>query len=196
MPRLILASSSPYRRELLQRLGLPFTCISPDIDETGLLNEGPEALVRRLARGKVDAIAKMHQDAIIIGSDQVASIGKSILTKPGNSKNALAQLQLCSGNTVTFYTSLHVLDGTTGQQYSTVEPFVVGFRELQEAQILRYIELEQPFDCAGSFKCEGLGITLFTHLSGRDPNALVGLPLIELTGMLQQLGVDPLGPQL
>jgi septum formation protein len=193
MKKIILASSSPYRRALLHRLGLPFDSISPDIDETALENEGPAALVSRLAFQKVQAIAQDHPDAIIIGSDQVATINNEILTKPGNIDNAFMQLSTCSGNTVTFYTSLCVLDGTTGNQRKVVEPFIVGFRELSEQQIMRYLEIEQPFDCAGSFKSEGLGVTLFTHLSGRDPNSLVGLPLIELTSILQGLGLDPLG---
>lgn len=192
MKKIILASSSPYRRALLHRLGLAFDSIAPNIDETALENEGPAALVSRLAYAKALAVAAHHPAAIIIGSDQVATINNEILTKPGNIENAFQQLSTCSGNTVTFYTSLCVLDGVSGKHHKIVEPFIVGFRELSEQQIMRYLEIEQPFDCAGSFKSEGLGVTLFTHLSGRDPNSLVGLPLIELTSILQRFGVDPL----
>ena len=193
MKKIILASSSPYRRALLHRLGLPFDSISPNIDETALENEGPAALVSRLAYEKAHIITQDNPNAIVIGSDQVATINNQILTKPGNIETAYMQLSTCSGNTVTFYTSLCVLDGTTGNQRKVVEPFIVGFRDLSEQQIMRYLEIEQPFDCAGSFKSEGLGVTLFTHLSGRDPNSLVGLPLIELTSRLQILGLAPLG---
>lgn len=193
MKKLILASSSPYRRALLHRLNLPFDSISPDIDETPLDNEGPAALVSRLASEKALAVAKDMNNTVVIGSDQVATINNEILTKPGNIDNAFMQLMTCSGNTVTFYTSLCVIDTQTNTQRKIVEPFIVGFRELSEQQIMRYLEAEQPFDCAGSFKAEGLGVSLFTHLSGRDPNSLIGLPLIELTSILQQLGLDPLG---
>jgi len=193
MKKLILASSSPYRSALLQRLNLSFDALSPDIDEAPRKNESPEELVSRLASEKALVIAKDFDHAVVIGSDQVATVNNTILTKPGNINNALAQLMACSGNTVTFYTSLCVVVTQSNTQLNVVEPFTVGFRKLTEQQIMRYLQIEKPFDCAGSFKAEGMGITLFTHLSGRDPNSLIGLPLIALTSFLQQLGLDPLG---
>ncbi|CAI8179101.1 MAG: Maf-like protein YceF [Glaciecola sp. HTCC2999] len=193
MKKLILASSSPYRSALLQRLNLSFDALSPDIDEAPRKNESPEELVSRLASEKALVIAKDFDHAVVIGSDQVATVNNTILTKPGNINNALTQLMACSGNTVTFYTSLCVVDTQSNTQLNVVEPFTVGFRKLTEQQIMRYLQIEKPFDCAGSFKAEGMGITLFTHLSGRDPNSLIGLPLIALTSFLQQLGLDPLG---
>jgi len=193
MKNIVLASSSPYRHALLTRLNLPFQSISPDIDETPLNNEKPDALVSRLAYEKAFAIAKNVDNTVVIGSDQVATINNHILTKPGNMENAITQLLACSGNNVTFYTSLCVVDTQNSKHHQIVDTFTVGFRELSIQQIKRYLEIEKPFDCAGSFKAEGMGITLFTHLSGRDPNSLIGLPLIQLTSILQQLGLDPLG---
>lgn len=193
MKNIVLASSSPYRHALLTRLNLPFQSISPDIDETPLNNEKPDALVSRLAYEKTFAIAKNVDNTVVIGSDQVATINNHILTKPGNMENAITQLLACSGNNVTFYTSLCVVDTQNSKHHQIVDTFTVGFRELSIQQIKRYLEIEKPFDCAGSFKAEGMGITLFTHLSGRDPNSLIGLPLIQLTSILQQLGLDPLG---
>lgn len=193
MKNIVLASSSPYRHALLTRLNLPYQSISPDIDETPLNNEQPDALVSRLAYEKAFAIAKNVDNTVVIGSDQVATINNHILTKPGNMENAITQLLACSGNNVTFYTSLCVVDTQDSKHHQIVDTFTVGFRELSIQQIKRYLEIEKPFDCAGSFKAEGMGITLFTHLSGRDPNSLIGLPLIQLTSILQQLGLDPLG---
>lgn len=193
MKNIVLASSSPYRHALLTRLNLPFQSISPDIDETPLNNESPAELVSRLAYEKAFAIAKNFDNTLVIGSDQVATINNRILTKPGNMENAITQLLACSGNNVTFYTSLCVVDTQNSNHHQIVDTYTVGFRELSIQQIKRYLEIEQPFDCAGSFKAEGMGITLFTHLSGRDPNSLIGLPLIQLTDILLQLGLDPLG---
>lgn len=193
MKNIVLASSSPYRHALLTRLNLPFQSISPDIDETPLNNESPTELVSRLAYEKAFAIAKNFDNTLVIGSDQVATINNRILTKPGNMENAITQLLACSGNNVTFYTSLCVVDTQNSNHHQIVDTYTVGFRELSIQQIKRYLEIEQPFDCAGSFKAEGMGITLFTHLSGRDPNSLIGLPLIQLTDILLQLGLDPLG---
>ena len=193
MKNIVLASSSPYRHALLTRLNLPFQSISPEIDETPLNNESPDALVSRLAYEKAFAIAKNVDNTVVIGSDQVATINNHILTKPGNMENAITQLLACSGNNVTFYTSLCVVDTQNSKHHQIVDTFTVGFRELSIQQIKRYLEIKKPFDCAGSFKAEGMGITLFTHLSGRDPNSLIGLPLIQLTSILQQLGLDPLG---
>ena len=182
---IILASSSPYRRELLGRLAIDFGCSSPDIDESALPDESPHSLVKRLAEQKAQAVAADYPQHLIIGSDQVASLEQRILTKPGNNENAKAQLSACSGKTVTFYTGLSLLNSKTGQQLSCVEPFSVKFRVLNEATIERYIAAEQPLDCAGSFKMEGLGISLFEKLNGDDPNSLVGLPLIRLIDMLK-----------
>ena len=193
MKNIVLASSSPYRHALLTRLNLPFQSISPEIDETPLNNESPTELVSRLAYEKAFAIAKNFDNTLVIGSDQVATINNRILTKPGNMENAITQLLACSGNNVTFYTSLCVVDTQNSNHHQIVDTYTVGFRELSIQQIKRYLEIEQPFDCAGSFKAEGMGITLFTHLSGRDPNSLIGLPLIQLTDILLQLGLDPLG---
>lgn len=186
---IILASSSPYRRELLQRLAIDFDCISPNIDESALPTESAEQLVSRLAQQKAQAVAADYPQQLIIGSDQVASLGQTILTKPGNSDKAMAQLGACSGKTVTFYTGLSLLNSKTGQQQTCVEPFSVKFRMLDTATIERYISAEQPFDCAGSFKVEGLGISLFEQLIGDDPNSLMGLPLIKLVDMLRTEGV-------
>ena len=186
---IILASSSPYRRELLGRLAIDFDCISPDIDESALPDESPEQLVSRLAQQKAQAVAADYQQHLIIGSDQVASLGQTILTKPGNSEKAKAQLGACSGKTVTFYTGLSLLNSKTGQQQACVELFSVKFRVLDKAIIERYISAEQPLDCAGSFKVEGLGISLFEQLIGDDPNSLVGLPLIKLVDMLNTEGI-------
>ncbi len=187
---IILASSSPYRRELLGRLALDFDCSSPDIDESALPGESAQALVKRLAEQKAQAVATSYSQHLIIGSDQVASLEQYILTKPGTIENAKAQLGACSGKTVTFYTGLSLLNSQTGQQLSCVEPFSVKFRVLDEATIERYIALEQPLDCAGSFKMEGLGISLFEKLIGDDPNSLMGLPLIRLVDMLKTHGLN------
>jgi septum formation protein len=186
---LILASSSPYRRALLERLGLTFDCVSPEIDETPG-DERAADLVRRLAHAKAQRIAEEHPAHLIIGSDQVAELDDgSILGKPGHRANAIAQLARLSGRTVTFHTGLCLLNSATGHCQLEVEPFQVRFRTLTDAQIERYVDQEEPFDCAGSFKSEGLGIVLFEAMEGRDPNSLVGLPLILLTDMLAREGV-------
>ncbi len=190
--KLILASSSKYRQSLMHKLGLAFDSIAPHIDETPEHNEGPAALVSRLAKQKALAVAEKHSDAIIIASDQVACLNDSILTKPLTTPNAHAQLSRCSGQTVTFYTSLAVYNGPTNHMDIIVEPYIVGFKTLTDEQIAFYIEQEKPLDCAGSFKCEGLGIALFSFLNGKDFNTLIGLPLIELTRLLEKNGVDVL----
>lgn len=187
--QLILASTSPFRRELLGRLGLPFAIDSPDIDETPLANESPEKLVARLALAKAQAVAARHPDALIIGSDQVAFCKDSILGKPGNHARALEQLQLLSGQTVRFYTGLSLLDSRTQRSETIVEPFDVHFRELTTTQIDSYLMREEPYQCAGAFKSEGLGIALFRRLEGADPNALIGLPLIQLVSLLEKFSV-------
>ena len=189
MPPLVLASTSPYRKELLQRLGLEFTTAAPNVDESRRPSEVPEQLVRRLAEEKARAVATQFPDALIIGSDQVAVIGTEILTKPGTHENAVAQLQRCSGQTVTFLTGLCLFNARSGKAQIEVVPFRVHFRALNAAQIENYLRRERPYNCAGSFKSEGLGIALFDRLEGDDPATLIGLPLIRLTRMLEMEGM-------
>lgn len=189
---LILASTSPYRRALLEKLGLPFACIAPQVDEQPQTGESAQALVERLARAKAAAIAAQYPDALVIGSDQVAVIDGVILGKPHSHDRAFAQLQAASGKAVTFLTGLALVHQAGGRVLSLVEPFEVKFRRLSEQSIEHYLRLEQPYDCAGSFKSEGLGISLFEALQGRDPNALIGLPLIALIDLLTELGYDTL----
>ncbi len=188
-PALLLASSSPFRRQLLDKLGLNFIHQSPDIDESRLAGESPVALVMRLAREKAAALADSHPDTLIIGSDQVAVIGDQVLGKPGTREKAIEQLSAASGQRVTFLTGLCLLNTATGRTQVACDPFHVQFRTLRPAQIERYVDAEQPLNCAGSFKSEGLGIVLFKALEGRDPNTLVGLPLILLTEFLAAEGV-------
>ena len=187
--KLILGSTSPFRKELLQKLGLSFAVDSPDIDETMLEAEQPEQFVQRLALEKAQAVAARHDSALIIGSDQVACIGSNILGKPGTRDKAIQQLTEASGKHVSFYTGLCLLNSASGESQVVCEPFHVHFRELSQEQIERYLDAEQPYNCAGSFKSEGLGISLFERLEGDDPNALIGLPLIKLIAMLEREGV-------
>lgn len=187
---IILASSSIYRRELLQRLHLPFTCISPDINEAAHTDESPEQLVCRLAKEKARAVATLNKQHLIIGSDQVAALDGQILGKPHDLQRATAQLQAASGRSVTFYTGLTLLNSQTGQCQTDCITFTVHFRELTGQQILRYLKAEQPFDCAGSFKSEGLGVSLFRSTEGCDATSLIGLPLIRLVEMLNTEGVS------
>jgi MAF protein len=189
MQKLVLGSTSPFRKELLEKLDLPFSCAAPDADESHLPGESPQDLVQRLARLKANAVAAEHPDALIIGSDQVACVDGNILGKPGNRANAIAQLLSMSGKTVSFYTGLCLLNSKTANSQVLCEPFHVHFRALNTQQITRYVDKEQPFNCAGSFKSEGFGITLFHKLEGDDPNTLVGLPLIRLVKMLDQEGI-------
>lgn len=189
MRPLVLASSSPYRRELLQRLQLPFTCCSPNIDERPLADETPEVLVQRLAVAKARALRAQFLQHLIIGSDQVAVLDGQILGKPGTAATAIAQLTAASGRSVIFYTGLCLLDSASGTIQVDCVPFTVHFRSLSPAQISRYIEREQPLDCAGSFKSEGLGISLFRATEGEDATSLIGLPLIRLCDMLSQAGI-------
>jgi len=187
-PTVTLASTSPFRKELLQRLGIPFTTAAPDVDETPLANESAEALVRRLSEAKARTIASSHR-GLIIGSDQVAATGSKLLGKPGTHERALEQLHYLSGKQVTFHTGLCLLDTQTDTVQVDVIPFSVKFRRLEDNQIERYLQRDQPYHCAGSFKSEGLGITLFEYMDGVDPTALIGLPLIRLTSMLMQSGI-------
>lgn len=189
MTRIVLGSSSPFRKALLEKLDLSFDCDSPDIDETPLKNEHPKDMVARLAKQKADAIATRHPQSIIVASDQCATLDGKIIGKPGDHQTAVEQLTAASGRTVTFYTSLCVYNAGTNQYQEAVEPFYVYFRELSESQIDNYLKKEEPYNCAGSFKSEGLGISLFDRLEGDDPNTLIGLPLIQLIRMLETFHV-------
>ncbi|MFA5679255.1 MAG: Maf family nucleotide pyrophosphatase [Pseudomonas sp.] len=189
MPSLVLASSSPYRRALLERLDLPFICATPDIDETPVAGENAEQLTLRLALNKARALIDQFPEHLIIGSDQVLLLDGQPVSKPGNHQAATTQLQRCSGRTVRFTTALCLFNSTTGHYQLASEPFDVSFRELSPESIERYLHKEQPYDCAGSFKIEGLGISLFRALRGDDPNSLIGLPLIRLCEMLRKEGI-------
>ncbi|MCG6871294.1 MAG: Maf family nucleotide pyrophosphatase [Gammaproteobacteria bacterium] len=186
--RLILASSSPFRRMLLERLGHPFDVISPDVDETPRPGEKPQALVERLARDKAQRVAQDHPEALVIGSDQVAQHGQRIVGKPHTRENAIAQLREASGKCVTLYTGLALVNATSGSVRSEVVPYTVCYRQLDDELITRYLEREQPYQCAGSLRAEGLGIALLESFQGDDPNALIGLPLIRLVRMLEAEG--------
>ncbi len=189
MKTLVLASTSPFRKALLERLELPFETQAPEVDEQRLQGETAEQLVRRLAEAKARAVAASWPDALIIGSDQVAVIDNEVLGKPGNHDNAHRQLASASGKQVTFLTGLCLHNSHGGGTQTEVVPFTVHFRTLGDEQIDNYLRKEQPYNCAGSFKSEGLGISLFERLEGDDPNALIGLPLIRLVRMLENEGV-------
>lgn len=192
MPRLVLASSSRWRRQLLDRLGLPYAWAAPDIDELQRPDESPEALVHRLALAKASCVAKAYPDHLVIGSDQVAVYKGEILGKPGNVATAQAQLKRFSGHRVTFLTGLALIDTRAGSHRVCHERYDVVFRKLSDGEIARYVERERPLDSAGSFRMEGLGIALFEKLEGDDPNTLIGLPLIRLCELLREAGLDPL----
>ena len=187
--KLVLASTSAYRRELLQRFGLPFDVARPDIDESPLPGEAPQATAERLAVEKARAVAAQFEGALIIGSDQVAHMGDTRFGKPGTVERAIAQLQAMSGRTVVFHTALALLNTRNGHVQLDAVPTEVRFRSLTDDEIVRYVNKERPLDCAGSAKSEGLGITLLDALAGDDPNALVGLPLIALARMLRNEGI-------
>ncbi|MGN6153815.1 MAG: Maf family protein [Lysobacteraceae bacterium] len=187
MPALILASTSVYRRALLERLWLPFATARPEVDETPLAGEPSEALAVRLARAKADAVVARAGDAWTIGSDQVAELDGRPLGKPGTAENAVTQLQTMSGREVRFLTAL-CLAGPEGRRGEALDVTTVRFRTLGDDEIARYVERERPLDCAGSFKCEGLGIALFDAIDTRDPTALVGLPLISTARLLREAG--------
>ncbi|MDO8826565.1 nucleoside triphosphate pyrophosphatase [Methylophaga sp.] len=195
MQKIILGSSSPFRAELLAKLHLNFTTASPDIDESPQNEEKPEQLVKRLAEAKARKIAEQHPDSLIIGSDQVAVLNGHIMGKPGNHAKATEQLSAASGNKVTFMTGLALYNAATGNMQSLVDYFEVIFRPLSAAQIDFYLQTEQPYQCAGSFKSEGFGISLFQELRGQDPNSLIGLPLIRLIELLANEGIDVLAQQ-
>lgn len=188
MPRLILASTSAYRRELLTRLRLPFDVARPEVDETPLPDEAPRDLASRLAQAKAFEVARQQtDDAWTLGSDQVAELDGRPLGKPGRREAAIAQLQAMRGHSVRFHTAL-CLAHADGHSFAATDATEVHFRALDDAEIERYVDAEQPFDCAGSFKSEGLGITLFERIDNQDPTALVGLPLIATCMLLRQAG--------
>jgi septum formation protein len=193
---LVLASSSPYRRALLQRLRLPFVCDSPQVDESPFAGENVTAMTQRLALAKARAVAVRHPSALIIGSDQacVRAGDSTPIGKPGTFGAAYEQLRAASGRSVSFHTALVLFDSRSGDYQCSDDIFTVGFRNLSDAEITRYLQLEQPFDCAGSFKAEGLGISLFSTLTGSDFNSLIGLPLLSLCTLLRAAGMDPLQP--
>ena len=189
-PQIILASTSPFRRELLARLDIPFQVADPSTDETPLTEESPEATSLRLSEAKARAVATNHPNALIIGSDQVACLGKQIFGKPGTHENAVRQLQAMRGRTINFFTGLCLLDTRTGLAQVRGIPTRVTFRDLSDDEIENYLRKERPYNCAGSAKSEGLGIALIARMEGEDPNALIGLPLIALCDMLKNAGIN------
>ena len=189
--QLILGSSSPYRKALLEKLGIPFECSSPDIDESHRAGEPPIALVERLAIEKARETAKAYPKALIIGSDQVAVLDGNIIGKPRSHEQAVAQLQKASGKEVHLYTGLCLYNADTGSMQHSVESYSVVFRDLSDNHIQSYLEKDQPYNCAGSLKSETLGIAMLSKLEGEDPNTLIGLPLIRLVDMLLSEGIDP-----
>jgi septum formation protein len=186
---LILASSSPYRLALLAKLGLPFATATPDVDESPVADETPAGLATRLAMEKASVVARQHPCSLVIGSDQVAHLDGRQLTKPGNRDAAIRQLQLASGRSIAFETAVCVLDAQSGIVKSGLDRCQVTFRELSGVQIERYVDRERPYDCAGAFKSESLGIALLDRIEGNDPNALIGLPLMRLVRLLEEFGV-------
>jgi len=189
MSKLILASTSPFRQSILRKLQIEFDVEAPQVDETRLPDEPPEQMVTRLAVAKARAVATIHTNALIIGSDQVATYEQQILGKPHTHDKAVKQLRMLSGHKVTFFTGLCLYNSASSQQQVACVPYTVYFRQLTDEQIERYLRIEQPYNCAGSFKSEGLGVSLFEKLQGDDPNTLVGLPLIELIRMLGNEGI-------
>ena len=191
-PRLVLASTSPYRRELLQRLRWPFEVDAPRVDERPRPGEAPADLARRLAMEKALEVATRHADAVVIGADQVADLDGQPIGKPGNHQRAVAQLQALRGRSVVFHTAVAVVRPATGFAQGLMAPVTVRFRRCSDAEIDHYLRLEQPYDCAGSAKCETLGIALLETITSDDPTALVGLPLIGTCTLLRLAGIDPL----
>jgi septum formation protein len=191
-PALILGSTSRYRRELLERLRMPFTAVAPDVDETPQPGEAPAALALRLAVAKAREVAARHPGAVVIGSDQVADLDGQPVGKPGNHTNAVAQLRAMRGRTVVFQTAVAVVRLDKAYEHVQLAPVTVRFRDLSDAEIEHYLLTEQPYDCAGSAKCETLGIALLDAIESDDPTALVGLPLIRTCAMLREAGLNPL----
>jgi septum formation protein len=189
-PPLVLASTSRYRQMLLERLAIPFSTAAPNVDESAVPGELADDLVSRLARAKANAVAQRYPNSIVIGSDQLAECDRQILGKPGSAEKCAAQLRAVSGRRVAFKTAVHVVNAHTASNESHVDVTTVYFRQLSDEEIQRYVAREQPFDCAGGFKVEGLGITLFEGIESRDPTALIGLPLIWLSGALRRLGAQ------
>ena len=192
MQPIVLASASPYKKMLLDRLGIPFTCCAPNIDESPTSTEGGAVLAQRLAEQKAQHIAQQFPQAIVIGADQTAVLDGQILGKPGNHHSAVAQLSAQSGRTVLFYSGISLARYTQGklEYQSRVNSTEVSFRPLSQQQIDHYLEIEQPYDCAGSFKSEAMGISLFSAVKSDDPSSLIGLPLIDLCSMLAEWDVD------
>ena len=190
---LILGSTSRYRRELLQRLRVPFDVVSPDVDETPLPGEAPQALATRLALAKAKAVAALHPNAVVIGSDQVADLNGEPLGKPGTHERAVVQLQRMRGQTVVFQTAVSVVCNESGFEQTELAQIKVRFRELSDAEIEAYLRAEEPYDCAGSAKSEGLGIALLDAIDNDDPTALIGLPMIRTARLLRAAGIDLLG---
>ena len=192
---LILASSSPYRRDMLKRLALPFTCMSTNVDETPHSAESPLALAMRLAESKAHAAATLHPQAVVIGADQVAALGAQCLGKPGGFDQAVAQLRLLSGQTATFHSAISVI--SANGVHTTSVPTECTFRELTDDEIIYYLQHDKPFDTAGSAKAESLGIALMQSMRSDDPTAIIGLPLIALSQLLREAGMNPLlGPSV
>ncbi len=190
-PALVLGSTSRYRRELLQRLRLPFEAVAPDVDETPRPGEAPAALALRLALAKAQAVAALRPQAVVIGSDQVADLDGQPIGKPGGHERAVAQLRSLSGRQAVFQTAVSVVRADTGFAKTLLAPVTVRFRTLSDAEIERYLRLEAPYDCAGSAKSETLGIALLDAIESDDPTALVGLPLIRTCALLREAGLDP-----
>lgn len=187
--RLVLASTSPYRRQLLERFGQRFTVAAPDVDESPLPGETPIDLVNRLARAKAEVVARRNPRSIVIGSDQIAVSGREIIGKPGNPERCIEQLKAVSGQRLTFHTAVHVIQSESGSNDSHLDITTVHFRKLSAEEISRYVARERPVNCAGGFKAEGLGITLFERIDSQDPTALIGLPLIWLSAALRKAGL-------
>lgn len=196
MPRLILASTSPYRTALLQRLALPFETLAPGTDESAIDGEDAARLAQRLAQQKARQAARLAGDpgAVIVAADQTAALGGRLLRKPGRHAAALEQLTACQGRSVLFHTATTIIECGPGSAWHDVTATEVRFLRRSEAELSRYLEIEQPYDCAGGFKAEGLGIALFESIESRDPTALIGLPLIWVSRTLRELGLDPLAP--
>jgi septum formation protein len=187
-PRLVLASTSQYRRQLLERLGIRFTVAAPNVDETPLPGEGPVDLVARLARAKAEAVAHRHRDSVVIGSDQVALFGREIIGKPGNPERCIEQLKSFSGQRLAFHTAVHLVHSDSGANEGHLDVTTVQFRKLTDEEIQRYVARERPVSSAGAFKVEALGISLFERIESQDPTALIGLPLIWLSAAMRRAG--------
>ncbi len=188
--RLVLGSTSAYRRQLLERLGIPFTVAASNVDEEPLPGESAVDLVQRLARAKAESVARRHPKSLVIGSDQLAVCGRDLLGKPGSGERAIAQLKSLSGQRVTFHTAVHVIHSDSAAHEGHVDLTTVHFRSLHDDEIKRYVARDKPYDCAGGFKVEALGVALFSRVETQDPTALIGLPLIWLAGALRRNGFD------